>query len=69
MLANPTQGIKHLLPHGSIAVIAQKLGISTSAVSKALKQGKPGNRAVQEAVRIAEQNGALHTARALAGLI
>nr|GFA21257.1 hypothetical protein [Tanacetum cinerariifolium] len=63
-----TKNIKSLLPHGSISAIARSLGISTPAVSKALKQGRPGNRVVQEAVRIAEASGALHTARALAGL-
>ena len=60
--------LKSLLPHGSISAIAKSLGISAPAVSKALKQGRPGNRIVQEAVRIAKANGALYTAKALAGL-
>jgi predicted transcriptional regulator len=60
--------LKSLLPHGSISAIAKSLGISTPAVSKALKQGKPGNRVVQEAVRIAQETGALSTAKALASL-
>jgi predicted transcriptional regulator len=63
-----SHNLKSLLPHGSISAIAKELGISTAAVSQALKRGKPGSKVVQEAVRIAEANGALYTARALAGL-
>ena len=62
------QSIKNMLPHGSISAIAQKLDISTAAVSRALKNGKPGNRIVQEAVRIAQESGGLATAQALASV-
>lgn len=62
------QNIKHLLPLGSIAAIAKKLGISPPAVSQALKAGRPGNRVVQEALRMAKESGALEAAQVLATL-
>ena len=62
------KNLKHLLPYGSMRAIAKKLGVSTPAVSQALKQGRPGNRIVQEAVRMAQESGALTTAQALASL-
>lgn len=57
--------IKRLLPHGSIKVIAEKLGISGPAVSQALRDGKPGSRVVQEALRIAKESGGLEAAQTL----
>lgn len=51
-----------------MSAIANKLGTSCAAVSQALKRGKPGNRIVQEAVRMAQESGALATAEALACL-
>lgn len=60
--------IKSLLPHGSLSVIAKKLGVSIPYVSKALKEGKPGNRAVQEALRMAKECGALEAAKTLASI-
>jgi predicted transcriptional regulator len=62
------KSLKNLLPYGSIRAIAKKLGVSTPAVSQALKQGKPGNRIVQEAVHMAQESGALATAQALASI-
>jgi predicted transcriptional regulator len=61
--------IKSLLPHGSGVLIAKKLGISSSAVSQALKDGKPGSRAVQEALAMAKASGALEAAQTLASLV
>jgi len=61
--------IKQLLPHGAVSAIAKKLGISPAAVSQALKCGKPGSPAVQEAVRMAQASTALSIAQALASLI
>jgi predicted transcriptional regulator len=63
-----TQNIRRLLPHGSVTALAKKLGISTTAVSKALKTGKPSHPAVQEATLIAQASKALATAQALAAL-
>lgn len=60
--------LKRLLPHGSLGVIAKKLGISGSAVSQALKDGKPSSRVVQEALRMAKESGALEAAQTLATL-
>lgn len=62
------QNLKHLLPYGSISAIAKKLGISGPAVSQALKDGRPGSPAVQEALRIAKESGALEAAQTLASL-
>jgi predicted transcriptional regulator len=62
------ENLKRLLPHGSLSAIAKKLGISASAVSQSIKEGRPGSKAVQEAVRIAEESGALATAQKLASL-
>ena len=60
--------IKRLLPYGSLSVIAKKLGVSIASVSQALKEGKPGNRAVQEALRVAKECGALEAAKTLASI-
>jgi predicted transcriptional regulator len=60
------EGLKRLLPHGSVGVIAKRLGISSPAVSQALKNGKPSSRVVQEALRMAEASGALAAAQTLA---
>lgn len=61
-----TINIKRLLARGSVSTIAKKLGISSAAVSQALTEGKPGNKSVQEALRMAEASGALATAQKLA---
>jgi RIO-like serine/threonine protein kinase len=53
--------INELLQHGDIQRIATKLGLGKQAVSKALKKGRPGHPAVQEAVRMAHASGALET--------
>jgi hypothetical protein len=63
-----TKNLQRLLPHGAVTSLAKKLGISTTAVSQALKTGKPSHPAVQEAVRMAQASGALATAQALAKL-
>lgn len=62
------QNLKHLLPYGSISAIAKKLGISGSGVSQALKDGRPGSRVVQEALRMAKESGALEAAQTLSTL-
>lgn len=63
-----TQNLKRLLPHGSVSAIAKKLGVSSSAVSQALKEGRPSHPAVQEALRMAQESGALAAAQALLSL-
>jgi predicted transcriptional regulator len=60
--------LKSLLPRGTMAEIAGKLGITTQAVGSALKTAKPSHPAVREAMRIAEESGALATAQKLAAL-
>jgi DNA-binding phage protein len=54
------------VPHGGMTKIASKLGVSLQAVSKALKSGRPGNPAVQEALRMAKESGAIEAAQILA---
>ena len=62
------QNLKRLLPHGSSVAIAKKLGISTAAVSQALREGRPNSRVVQEALRMAKDSGSLEAAQTLASL-
>jgi hypothetical protein len=58
-----------LLPHGSIQLIAHKLGIGKQAVSKALRKQRPGHPAVVEALRMARASGALDAAQELRNLL
>jgi hypothetical protein len=58
--------ISRLLPKGGVGAIAKKLGLSLGAASAAIRRGNPGHPAVQEAVRMAQESGALATAQALA---
>lgn len=60
--------LKRLLPRGAASQIAGELGLSPQAVGLALKVGKPGHPAVQRALEIAHQSGALAAAQALARL-
>lgn len=60
--------LQRLLPHGAVTALAKKFGISATAISKALKNGKPGNPVVQEAVRMAQESGALSAAQVIASL-
>jgi len=53
--------VAELLRHGDIQRIATKLGLGKQAVSKAIRKGKPGHPAVQEAIRMAHASGALET--------
>jgi len=61
--------LKQMLPYGAMSVIAKQLGISTPAVSRALKIGRPGSRVVQEALRMAKESGGIAAAHTLASLI
>lgn len=65
--SNSIASIAELLPHGSIQLIASKLGIGKQAVSKALRRQRPGHPAVQEAMRMAQESGALETRALLLG--
>ena len=60
--------LRRLLPHGGLSVIAKSLGITRQAVSDALKTGRPGNRVVVEALRMAKESGSLEAAQDLATL-
>lgn len=60
--------ISSLLSYGDITAIAGKLKLSPGATSAALRRGNPGHPAVREAVRMAQESGALATAQALASL-
>jgi len=62
-MALTNTSLAKLLPHGSIQLIANKLGIGKQAVSKALRRQRPGHPAVQEALRMAEESGALRVAQ------
>jgi len=62
------QNLADLLPYGAQSQIAAKLAMSRQAVGDALKRGKPGNRVVIEAMRIARETGALEVAKDLASL-
>ena len=62
------QDLRRLLPRGTAGQIAAELGLSPQAVGLALKVGKPGHPAVQRALQIAQQSGALAAAQALARL-
>jgi len=57
------ESLSQLLPHGSIQLIADKLGLGKQAVSKALRRQRPGHPAVVEALRMAEASGALRVAQ------
>lgn len=60
--------IRHILPRGGMAIIARKFGITRQAVSQALKLARPGNPVVQEAVKMAQESGAVDTAIFLASI-
>jgi hypothetical protein len=63
------KSIAELLPHGSIQLIANKLGLGKQAVSKALRRQRPGHPAVLEALRMAHDSGAFEAARDLHTLV
>lgn len=63
------KSIAELLPHGSIQLIANKLGLGKQAVSKALRKQRPGHPAVVEALRMAHESGAFEAARDLRNLV
>ncbi|MGI4867487.1 MAG: hypothetical protein ACRYFZ_26445 [Janthinobacterium lividum] len=60
------QNIRSFVPYGGVKKIAAKLGITQQAVSLALKAGKPSHAAVQEALRMAKESGAIEAAQTLA---
>ena len=60
--------ISNLLAPGDVGRIAMKIGLSTCATSAAIKRANPGHPAVREALRIAEESGALAAAQQLAKL-
>jgi DNA-binding CsgD family transcriptional regulator len=60
--------LAQLLHRGAVKEIAQKLGISSPAVSAAIKSERPGHPAVTEAIRLVTESGALAAAQQLAKL-
>ena len=60
--------ISSLLAPGDIGAIASKLGLSACATSAAIRRANPGHPAVREALRIAQESGALDAAKTLASL-
>lgn len=63
-----TSVLKRLLPHGAVAAIAKKMGITSAAVSQALKKGRPSSPVVLEALRIVKESGAIEAEKTLAAL-
>lgn len=60
--------LAQLLHRGAVKEIAQKLGISSAAVSVAIRVGRPSHPAVAEALKLVEASGVLTTAQQLAKL-
>ena len=60
--------LAQLVPRGGMGKIAAKLGITSQAVSLALKAAKPNHPAVLEALKMAEECGTLAAAQTIAGL-
>lgn len=61
-------GLKRLLPHGAVAAIAKKMGITSAAVSQAIRKGRPSSPVVLEALRIVKESGAIEAEKILADL-
>ena len=64
----PKTRTSRLLGYGEVSIIAKKLNLSPSATSAAIRRGNPSHPAVKEALRLAQENGALATAQLLASL-
>jgi hypothetical protein len=60
--------ITRLLPRGAVASIAKTLGLTPGTTSTAIRRANPGHPAVREALRIAQESGALDAAKTLATL-
>jgi cell division FtsZ-interacting protein ZapD len=67
-MSKETANLKQLLPHGAITAIAKELGIKQPSVSEALRRGQPGHKAVQVALRLIRESGALEAQQTLNGL-
>lgn len=64
MAAN--KNLSQLVGYGGVKAIAEKLNLLPGTVSAALRRGSPGHPAVREAVRMAEESGALVVSQKLA---
>ena len=60
--------IRYIPPHGGMATIVRKFGITHQAVSQALRVARPGNPVVQEAIKMAKESGAVVAAKFLANI-
>jgi len=67
-MAPNASGLKRLLPYGAVAAIAKKMGVTSAAVSQAIKKGKPSSPIVIEALRIVQESGAIEAEKTLAAL-
>lgn len=64
---NPNR-LTRLLPHGKLKEMAAAAGVTVQAVSNALRDGKPTNRFVQQALQIAKESGSLEAAQQMASI-
>ena len=60
--------LARLLAPGDVGAIAAELGLSTCAASAAIRRAHPGHKAVQLALKMARESGALEAAQTLATL-
>lgn len=67
-IMEPNKTLVSLLAPGDIGIIAKGVGLSHSAAAAAIRRGNPGHPAVREALKLAEQSGALAAAQQLAKL-
>ncbi len=64
----PKKTLTSLLARGDIGNISTHLGLSHAATAAAIRRGNPGHPAVREALKMAEESGALAAAHKLAAL-
>jgi hypothetical protein len=57
-----------LLPKGTAQKLANEASVSVQYVRRALREGKPSNRFVQQALKIAKECGSLEAAQTLASI-
>ncbi len=67
-MSKPKNSLSSLVGYGGVLAIAKKLGLKPGTASAALRRGTPSHPAVQEAVRMAEENGAIATAQTLSSI-
>lgn len=68
MVTKKPNRLTDLLPPGSVKRMAAEANVTVQAVSGALSKGRPTNRFVQQALRIAKECGSLEAAQQLASV-